>query len=117
MPTAIRPPTHAQVGKATFEKVAAGGRFGKTVHLTKPQLEAFETQLERLAKTNPQRASELLQCTLDLFGEGTLRLDVGPDEYRYSKRNLIASFANDVVAAIRKADPTVSTPAPMPLAR
>ncbi len=117
MPTAIRPQTNAQVGKATFEKVAAGGSFGKAVTMTGAQLEAFEKNLKTLAKTNPQRASALLQRTLDLYGQGKIKMDTQGAPVSYAGRNMIASFANDVSAAIHKADPNVATPAPMMLAR
>lgn len=117
MPSAIRPQTNAQVGKATFEKVAAGGSFGKAVTLTGPQLEALEKNLKTLARTNPERASQLLQRTLDLYGQGKIKVNIEGAPVSHAGRNAIASFANDVSAAIKKADPNVMTPAPMMLAR
>jgi hypothetical protein len=82
-----------------------------------PQLDSLEKNLKTLARTNPERASQLLQRTLDLYGQGKIKVNIEGAPVSHAGRNAIASFANDVSAAIRKADPNVMTPAPMMLAR
>jgi hypothetical protein len=116
MPTAIRPQTASQVAKSTLDRVSAGGSFGKPLTLTGAQLDAFGKKLSTLAKTNPQRAAALLQRTLDLYGQGKVKVDIQAP-ISYAGRNAVASMANSVSAAIHKADPSVQTPAPMMLAR
>ena len=112
----IRPPTNAQVAKTTLAKVSEGATFGKAVKLTGPQLEAFGKNLATLAKTNPERASKLLQRTLDLYGSGKIKVEIdGP--VSYGGRNAVAAMATKVSQAILKADPEVPVPAPMMMAR
>lgn len=114
--TAIRPPSNAQVAKTTLEKVSASGSFGKAVSLNGEQLKSFGKSLEKLAKTNPERAAKLLQRTLDLYGQGKIKVELDAP-MSYAGRNAVAAMANSVSAAIKKADPDVMTPAPMMLAR
>jgi hypothetical protein len=114
--TSIRPPSNAQVAKTTLAKVSEGGAFGKAVKLTGPQLEAFGKNLATLAKTNPERASKLLQRTLDLYGQGKIKVEIDAP-VSHAGRNAIASMTNTVSQAILKADPNVPVPAPMMLAR
>jgi hypothetical protein len=112
----IRPPSNAQVAKTTLDKVSAGGSFGKAVKLTGPQLESFGKNLATLAKSNPERAAKLLQRTLDLYGQGKIKVEIDAP-MSYAGRNAVAAMANTVSAAITKADPNVPVPAPMMMAR
>lgn len=117
MPTSIRnAPKPQQIATATLDKVAAGGSFGKAVTLNGEQLKAFGKSLEKLAKTNPERAATLLQRTLDLYGQGKIKVKIDAP-ISYADRNAIAAMSNGVSEAIKKADPNVMTPAPMMLAR
>lgn len=113
---AARPPSTAQIATATLERVSAGGRFGKAVELSSAQLNAFGKKLETLAKSNPERAAKLLQRTLDLYGEGKIKVKSdGP--LSHAGHNAIAQMSAKVSAVIQRADPDVMTPAPMVLAR
>lgn len=114
--TSIRLPSKTQVAKTTLERVAAGGAFGKAVKLNGEQLQAFGKSLEKLAKTNPERAAKLLQRTLDLYGQGKIKVEIDAP-IGHAGRNAIAAMSNSVSNAIKKADPDVMTPAPMMLAR
>lgn len=116
MHTTIRKPSDAQVARAALNRISAGRPFARPVSLTAKQLTQFGKGLERLAQKNPQRAADLLQRTMDLYGQGKVSVK-DPAPLSYGGRNDMAEMADGVIAAIRKADPNVMTPAPMVMAK
>jgi hypothetical protein len=103
------------VAAGTLSKISTGAKFTQPLVLTAPQLDQFGKNLVKIAGTNPERASKLLQRTLDLVKQGAVKLDCG--ESQLIAQSSLAKMSATVVAAIQKADPSVATPAPAPVMR
>lgn len=104
-----------QVAAKTLQRVTKGASsFGKPVVLTGRQLNAFETALKKLAKTQPAKTAKLLFRTITLNEKGLITVKLSNPTFPWSSRNAFVSMVDDVAKAINKADPTVKTPKPMP---
>lgn len=107
----------ANVAKTTFEKVAAGGSFGRAVTMTPAQVKQVGTRILTVAKTNPDRAGALLQRMMDLNGEGKLKIKMPASAPKHAAGNVVIEMSNDVRAKILKIDPNANVPAHTALLR